>query len=106
VVHLPCRQELDDYIQTVYNMYPSVPKGLPRIAPYTSVLGGFIREIEGTMGFGNAVSTAFHPQVSGTPGKAMLLEKLCQYITSNPDIWCATCEDIARYWKDQQGGNE
>lgn len=101
-VHVPCRQELDDYIQLVYNLYPPVPVGHPRIAPYATVLGGFLRELEGVMRFGNAVATAFHPQVSGTPGRAVLLEKLCEYLVSHPGIWCGTCAEIAAHYKAQE----
>ena len=99
VVNLPCRQELDEYIQMVYNSYPPIPTGQPRIAPYEDVLSNFKREIEGAIRFSSAITTAFHPQVSGTPGKSMIIEELCKYITSNPDIWCTTCEEIASHWK-------
>ena len=73
--------------------------GQPRIASYEDVLSNFIREFEGAIRFGSAITSAFHPQVSGTPGKAEIIERLCEYITSNPDIWCTTCEEIAGYWK-------
>jgi len=99
VVRVPCRQELDDYIQMVYNHYPPIPTGLPAIMPYEDVLQNFIRELEGAVRFRSAVSTAFHPQISGTPGRSVLLEKLCEYVTKSPDIWCAPCEDIARYYR-------
>ncbi len=99
VVKLPCRQELDEYIQMVYSSCPQVLVGQPRIAPYKDVLISFIREIEGAIRFGSAITTAFHPQVSGTPGKAEIIERLCEYITSNPAIWCTTCEEIAGHWK-------
>jgi len=99
VVKLPCRQELDEYIQMAYHSYPQVLVGQPRIAPYEDVLSNFIREFEGAIRFGSAITSAFHPQVSGTPGKAEIIERLCEYITSNPAIWCATCEEIATHWK-------
>lgn len=99
VVKLPCRQELDEYIQMSYSSYPQVLVGQPRIAPYEDVLSNFIREFEGAIRYSSAITSAFHPQVSGTPGKAEIIERLCQYITSNPDIWCTTCEEIATHWK-------
>jgi len=99
VVKLPCRQELDEYIQMVYSSYPQVLVGQPRIAPYEDVLSNFIREIEGAIRFGSAITSAFHPQVSGTPGKAEIIERLCEYIISNSDVWCTTCEKIAIHWK-------
>ncbi|WP_130864371.1 polysaccharide deacetylase family protein [Bacilliculturomica massiliensis] len=99
VVSLPCRQELDEYIQMVYCSYPPIPTGQDRIAPYADVLAGFLRELQGGARFGSAMSTAFHPQVSGTPGKSLIIEKLCEYIASTPDIWCATCEEVAALWK-------
>jgi len=97
-VRVPCRQELDDYIQTVYNHFPPIPTGLPAVMSYEDVLQNFIRELEGAIRYGNSVSTAFHPQISGTPGKSVMLEKLIEYVTTNPDIWCVPCEDIARWW--------
>lgn len=99
VVRLPCPLGLDDYIQMVYSSYPQVLVGQPRIAPYEDVLCNFIREFEGAIRFGSVITSAFHPQVSGTPGKAEIIERLCEYITSNSDVWCTTCEEIAAYWK-------
>lgn len=99
VVNLPCRQELDEYIQMVYDNYPNIPTGQDRIAPYEDVLSNFIREIEGGIRFNNAMSTAFHPQVIGSPGKARILENLCKYVKYNDDVWCGTCEEVAAYWK-------
>jgi hypothetical protein len=99
VVKLPCRQELDEYIQMVYSSYPQVLVGQSRISPYEDVLSNFIREFEGAIRFGSAITSAFHPQVSGTPGKSEIIERLCQYITSNPEIWCTTCEEIAIHWR-------
>ncbi len=104
VVNLPCRQELDEYIQLVYNSYPPIPTGQPRISSYEDVLSNFMREIEGAVRFGSAITTAFHPQVSGTPGKSMIVERLCEYITSNSDIWCTSCEEIALHWKKTMEG--
>jgi peptidoglycan/xylan/chitin deacetylase (PgdA/CDA1 family) len=97
-VRVPCRQELDDYIQTVYNHYPPIPTGLPAVMSYEDTVQNFKRELEGAIRYGNAVSTAFHPQISGTPGRSVMLENLCEYVTQNPDIWCTSCEDIANWW--------
>ncbi|GHS96769.1 polysaccharide deacetylase [Synergistales bacterium] len=98
-VLIPTRVELDDYIETVFNHYPPIPVGLPGISAYEDVLSNFIHELNGAARFGNAVTSAFHPQLSGSPGKSMIIEKLCQYIVSNEKIWCATCEEIALWWK-------
>jgi peptidoglycan/xylan/chitin deacetylase (PgdA/CDA1 family) len=98
VVRVPCRQELDEYIQTAYNHYPPIPTGLPAIAPYEDTLSNFIRELEGAVRYNNAVSTAFHPQLSGSPGRSIIVERLCEYVTQNDDIWCAPCKDIANWW--------
>jgi peptidoglycan/xylan/chitin deacetylase (PgdA/CDA1 family) len=105
-VLIPAREELDEYIETVFNHYPPIPTGLPGIASYEDVLSNFIHELEGAARFGNVVTTAFHPQLSGSPGKSMIIEKMCRYILSNEKIWCATCEEIALWWKKNNGGKE
>lgn len=101
VVHLPCRQ-VDDYIQMTYNFWPPIPTGLPRIAPYDEVLDNFIDEAEGVRRFGGCVGTAFHPQVSGSPGKSKITEKLIEYLLSRDDIWLATCREVALWWRSRK----
>jgi peptidoglycan/xylan/chitin deacetylase (PgdA/CDA1 family) len=99
VVRIPCRQVVDDYIQMTYNAYPPIPTGLPRIAAYEDVLSNFQDEVDGVLRYHGALSTAFHPQVSGSPGKSRILEQLLQYVTSNQQIWCTTCKDVADWWR-------
>lgn len=102
VVRISCRQEVDDYIQMVYNAFPPIPSGLPRIAPYEDVLSNFMDEIKGNVRYGAALSTAYHPQVSGSPGKSKILEAQLEYIASNQDIWCTTCEEVALWVRKQR----
>lgn len=99
-INVPCRDEqMDDYVQTVLHSYPAVLEGMPRIAAYDVVYANWIREVEGMIKFGNSGSSAFHPQIAGTPGRAVVLERFCQYLADNQAVWCATCIDIARYHK-------
>ena len=106
-VNIPCRDvQMDDYVQTIYSNYPAVLPGLPRIGSYETVYNNWIRELEGMVRFGNSGSTAFHPQVSGTPGRSMMLRRLCEYLANSPDIWTATCEEIADYYRKVNGGDK
>lgn len=85
---------MDDYVQTVLHSYPAVLEGMPRIAAYDVVYTNWIREIEGMIKFGNIGSSAFHPQIAGTPGRAIILEHFCKYLAENRDIWCTTCKTL------------
>ena len=97
-VNIPCRDEqTDDYTQTVFHTWPAVLEGMPRIAAFDTVCRNWMREIEGCIRFGNAGSTAFHPQISGTPGRSMLLRQFCRYLADSEDVWCAPCRDIAEW---------
>lgn len=98
-VTLPGRVELDDYILTVFNSFPAVLTGMPRISPYRDTLSNFIREVEGAVRFGNSVCTCSHPQVSGSPGRSIILREFCQYLESNPKVWVSTCQDIAEHYR-------
>ena len=88
---------MDDYVQTVLNSYPQVLVGMPRIAPYENAYRNWVHEIEGIVRYGNSGSTAFHPQIAGTPGRAVMFRRFCEYLAENKDVWCAPCEEIARY---------
>lgn len=99
-VNIPCRDEqMDDYVQTVFHSYPQVLVGMPRIAPYKNAYYNWVHEIEGMLRFGNSGSSAFHPQISGTPGRALIFRKFCEYLASNPNVWCESCKEIAKYYK-------
>lgn len=107
-VNIPCRdQMMDDYMQTVMNNYPQVLVNMPRIAPYKNAYRNWIRELEAMVRYGGVGSPAFHPQISGSPGRSMMLEKLCQYLADHKnEIWTTTCLDIARYYKEQMEGED
>lgn len=99
-VSIPCRDEqMDDYVQTVLHSYPAVLVGMPRIALYDNGYYNWVHEMEGMIRLGNSGSSAFHPQISGTPGRAVIFRKFCEYLVSNPNVWCASCIDIAQYYK-------
>lgn len=105
-VNIPCRDEqMDDYVQTVLNSYPRVLEGMPRIAPYENAYANWVREIEGMIRYGNSGSTAFHPQIAGTPGRAVMFARFCEYLASNKEVWCTSCIDIANYFNSTMGDN-
>lgn len=104
-VNIPCRDEMmDDYMQTVMNSYPQVLVGMPRIAPYKNPYENWINEINGIIRYETAGSPAFHPQIAGTPGRALMFEKFCRYLADNKNIWCSTCLDLAEYFIEKNGG--
>ena len=55
---------------------------------------------------GNSGSTAIHPQIAGTPGRAVVFRSFCEYLASNRDVWCAPCIEIANYYKAVMEGND
>lgn len=104
-VNIPCRDEMmDDYMQTVMNSYPQVLVGMPRIAPYRNPYENWVHEVKGMIRYGGAGSPAFHPQIAGTPGRAVMFEKFCEYLVNEKDIWCSTCIDIAEFFIANNGG--
>lgn len=99
-VNIPCRDEqTDDYVQTVFHSYPAVLVGMPRIAPYENAYSNWVREVEGMVRYGNSGSTAFHPQIAGTPGRAVVFRRFCEYLASNKSVWCTSCIEIAEHFK-------
>lgn len=104
-VNIPCRDEqMDDYVQTVFHNYPQVLVGMPRVSPYNNAYANWVSEMEGMIRFGNSGSSAFHPQIAGTPGRAMLFRKFCHYLSENKNVWNTSCINIARHFQKTQGG--
>ena len=40
-----------------------------------------------------------HPQISGAPGRNLVLEEIIKEVTAHEDVWVATGSEIAKYWK-------
>lgn len=100
-IEIPTKWELDDYVEMAYNLYPAEPAGQDRISCYRNVLDNFTREFEGGHRFGLCTSFMMHPQVIGTPGRIQILESLLKRVTSHDDVWIATGEEIANWYRSQ-----
>ena len=40
-----------------------------------------------------------HPQISGAPGRNLVLEEVLKEVTSRDDVWIATGSQVADYWR-------
>jgi peptidoglycan/xylan/chitin deacetylase (PgdA/CDA1 family) len=99
-IEIPTRWELDDYVQSAYNMYPAEPAGQDRISSHRWVLDNFSREFDGYYRFGLCYVPMMHPQIIGRPGRILMLEKLIKHIKTCPGVWFATGGQIAQWWRD------
>lgn len=105
-VEIPTKWELDDYVEMAYNMYTPTPKGQDRIACYRSVLDNFVREFEGCYRYGLCIAFMMHPQVIGTPGRILILEELLKKITAMEDVWVATGQEVADWYRETAAKEE
>jgi peptidoglycan/xylan/chitin deacetylase (PgdA/CDA1 family) len=56
------------------------------------------REFDGYHRGGLCYVLMTHPELTGTPGRALMLERLIEYMKKHERVWFATCEEIARWW--------
>jgi peptidoglycan-N-acetylglucosamine deacetylase len=54
-------------------------------------------EFDGICALGGHFILTMHPQVVGRPSRVALLDRLIAHIRSRPDVWIATCADVARH---------
>lgn len=99
LVEIPARWEMDDYTSLAYQRKPDFPLGQDRIASYDATLDNWCREFDGSHRDGLCLTTLFHPKVSGKPGRILLLEKWLTHVQARPDVWFATCSEIADWWR-------
>lgn len=99
LVEIPSKWELDDYVAQAYSVYPAEPAGLDRISCYRNVQDNYLREFRGYYDRGLCISLLMHPQISGAPGRNLVLEEILKEVTSREDVWVATGSEIAEYWK-------
>ena len=98
-IEIPSKWELDDYVAQAYSIYPDEPAGLDRISCYRNVQDTYLREFRGYHRYGLCISFLMHPQISGAPGRNLILEEILKEVTSHPDVWIATGAEIADWWR-------
>jgi peptidoglycan/xylan/chitin deacetylase (PgdA/CDA1 family) len=57
----------------------------------------WIEEFEGIRELGGSFVLTMHPQISGRPSRVALLDRVIARVQSFPDVWIATCGEIARH---------
>ncbi|TKA74325.1 hypothetical protein B0A55_07176 [Friedmanniomyces simplex] len=53
---------------------------------------------EGEEGSPKMMSIGLHARISGRPARIGAVRKFVEYVSSKPDVWVATREEIARHW--------
>ena len=105
-IEIPTRWELDDYVATAYNYFPAEPDGQDRISGYDLVYDNFSREFDGYYEYGLSFATLIHPQVSGTPGRLRILEKLIRHMKERGDVWFTRGSELAQWYRDHYDEQE
>ena len=99
-IEIPARWELDDYPAFVYSYSPAQPKGQDRISSYRGILSNWKHEFDGYYMAGGCMCWMLHPQIIGIPGRAQVLEEILDYMRDRGDVWFATGQDIAKWWRE------
>ena len=106
LIELPLHYELEDEPYFAFNLYPPVPPGQSRIAPYRDVLANWQQDLAGFHRLGLALPLRLHPEIIGTPGRIDLLREFLETVSSYGDIWITTGSELAAWWSGQHAANE
>ncbi len=94
LVELPVQWVLDD---APFFLFSVKPPNRP-VWPASHVLEAWKEEFRGMYGQHGLFNLTMHPQFIGRPGRLLMLEELLTYIRGFPDVWFATCREVAEYW--------
>jgi hypothetical protein len=99
LIEIPAKWELDDYPQFGYDFFPADPNSQDRIDSHRSTLENWKMEFDGYYRYGLCFVLMLHPQLCGMPGRIQMIEKLIGHIERHPDVWFATGDQIADWWR-------
>ncbi|KPA90251.1 MULTISPECIES: polysaccharide deacetylase family protein [Pseudomonas] len=100
LIELPLHYELEDEPYFAFNLSPAVPPAQSRIASYSHTLGNLQMDFAGFHRFGLCYVLRLHPEIIATPGRIGMLRELLQGIREHDDVWIATAEDVAQWWRE------
>lgn len=105
LVELGRHHELDDFPYFVFNLDPPIPKGSPRIASSQEVLRNWILEFDAYRAEGLCFVLTVHPEIIATPGRIGLLREFLNHVTAQDDVWMATGDEVAGWWRERNEPN-
>ena len=106
LVELPLHYELEDEPCFAFNLYPAVPPGQSRIAPYGEVLANWQQDLAGFHRLGLALPLRLHPEMIGTAGRIDLLREWLATARGYGDVWITTGSELAAWWTERYPINE
>ncbi len=106
LVELPLHYELEDEPFFAFNLYPPVPPGQSRIAPYRDVLANWQQDLAGFHRLGLLLPLRLHPEIIGTAGRIDVLREFLTAALGFGDIWIATGSELAAWWSQNHQANE
>ncbi|HEY0295291.1 MAG TPA: polysaccharide deacetylase [Bordetella sp.] len=106
LLEIPLHYELEDEPYFIFNLYPPVPSGQPRIAPYRDALSNLMQDFAGFHKLGLCYPLRIHPEILGTAGRIGLLRELLEHISATPGAWLASGGEIAAWWRSRHTSNE
>ena len=100
IVELPIKWILDDWVFFGFNYFPPL-EYQSGIESHRTVFEIWRDEFEAVYEEGLYYMLITHPQITGIPSRAKMLEKLIQFIKSKKDVWFATPSEIAKFWREK-----
>ena len=93
LIELPIQWVLDDWPYFAFG-----PGQMDRPIQATGPVETIWREeFDGICALGGHFILTMHPQVIGRPSRVALLDRFIGHIRSRPDVWIATCAEVARH---------
>lgn len=105
LVEIPLSYATDDRTAFFWNLNPPFPAGQARISSYAEVLDNWLLELEGCRREGLLFVLQLHPEISGTPGRITLVERVLDELRRDDRIWCPTAGELASWWSANHPGN-
>jgi peptidoglycan-N-acetylglucosamine deacetylase len=96
IPEIPVQWLLDD---AIFYRYVGSNDSTPPQNP-SNVLDIWKREYDGIKQYGGLFLLTMHPWISGRASRLLALEELISYIKRDSEVWWATCEEIAQYYKE------
>lgn len=94
VIELPVQWLLDD---APFFLFGPGRTSRP-IQPAAAALQAWQEEFRGIYHYGGLFNLTMHPQLSGRPGRVLMLQQLIDFIRAFPHVWFATGSEVAAYW--------